>query len=62
MRTVMAFGFGALLALLAIGAWSSATTTSVNRAEASAESSRLINPHELMRNSTNLARQQYDAN
>jgi hypothetical protein len=62
MRTIMAFGFTALLALLAIGVWSDATTHSVNRAEASAESSRLINPHELMRNSTNLARQQYDAN
>jgi hypothetical protein len=48
--------------LLAVGVWSSATTHSVNRAEASAASSRLINPHELMRNSTNLLHQQYDAN
>ena len=32
MRTIMAFGFAALLSLLAIGAWSSATTHSVNRA------------------------------
>jgi hypothetical protein len=62
MRTIMAFGFTALLALLAIGVWSGATTThSVNRAEASAASSRLINPHELMSNSTNLVHQQYDA-
>jgi hypothetical protein len=51
-----------LLALLAIGVWSGATTThSVNRAEASAASSRLINPHELMSNSTDLVHQQYDA-
>ena len=35
MRTIMAFGFAALLSLLAIGAWSSATTHSANRAEAS---------------------------
>ena len=62
MRTIMAFGFTALLALLAIGVWSGATTHSANRAEASAASSRLINPHELMRNSTNLLHQQYDAN
>jgi hypothetical protein len=61
MRTIMAFGFTALLALLAIGVWSGATTHSANRAEASAASSRLINPHELMRNSANLAHQQYDA-
>ena len=61
MRTVTAFGFGALLALLAIGAWSSATTTSVNRAEASAASSGPINPLELMRNAKDLAHQQYDA-
>ena len=58
MRTIMAFGFAALLALLAIGAWSSATTHSVNRAEASAAS---INPLELMRNSKDLPHQQYDA-
>ena len=32
MRTIMAFGFTALLALLAIGVWSGATTHSVNRA------------------------------
>ena len=62
MRTIMAFGFTALLVLLAVGVWSSATTHSVNRAEASAASSRLINPHELMMNSTNLLHQQYDAN
>ena len=31
MRTIMAFGFTALLALLAIGVWSGATTHSVNR-------------------------------
>jgi hypothetical protein len=61
MRTIMAFGFTALLALLAIGVWSDATTHSVNRVEASAASSRLINPLELMRNSTELAHQQYDA-
>ena len=58
MRTIMAFGFAALLALLAIGAWSKATTHSVNRAEASATS---INPLELMRNSKDLPHQQYDA-
>ena len=62
MRTIMAFGFTALLALLAIGVWSDATTHSVNRAEASAASSMLINPLELMRNSTELTHQQYDAN
>jgi hypothetical protein len=62
MRTIMAFGFTALLALLAIGMWSGATSHPVNRAEASAPSSRLINPHELMRNSTILGHQQYDAN
>lgn len=61
MRTIMAFGFTALLALLAIGVWSGATTHSVNRAEASAASSMLINPLELMRNSTELT-PQYDAN
>ena len=61
MRTIMACGFAALLALLAIGVWSGETTHSANRAEASAASSRLINPHELMRNSTNLVHQQYDA-
>jgi hypothetical protein len=61
MRTIMALGFTALLALLAIGVWSGATTHSVNRAEASAASSRLVNPHELMRTSTNLVHQQYDA-
>ena len=49
MRTIMAFGFAALLSLLAIGAWSNATTHSVNRAEASAASSWPINPLELMR-------------
>ena len=58
MRTIMAFGFAALLSLLAIGAWSSATTHSANRAEASAAS---INPLELMRNSKDLPHQQYDA-
>jgi hypothetical protein len=58
MRTIMAFGFSALLALLAIGAWSEATTHSVTRAEASAAS---INPLELMRNSKDLPHQQYDA-
>jgi hypothetical protein len=61
MRTIMAFGFAALLSLLAIGAWSSATTHSANRAEASAASSWPINPLELMRNSKDLAHQQYDA-
>jgi hypothetical protein len=61
MRTIMAIGFAALLSLLAIGAWSSATTHSVNRAEASAVSSWPINPLELMRNSKDLAHQQYDA-
>jgi hypothetical protein len=50
-----------LLSLLAIGAWSSATTHSVNRAEASAASGWPINPLELMRNSKDLAHQQYDA-
>jgi hypothetical protein len=58
MRTIMAFGFAALLALLAIGAWSGATTHSVDRADASAAS---INPLELMRNSKDLVHQQYDA-
>jgi hypothetical protein len=58
MRTIMAFGFAALLALLAIGAWSGATTHSVDRADASAAS---INPLELMRNSKDLPHQQYDA-
>ena len=58
MRTIMAFGFAALLALLAIGAWSGATTHSVDRADASAAP---INPLELMRNSKDLAHQQYDA-
>ena len=58
MRTIMAFGFAALLALLAIGAWSGATTHSVDRADASAAS---INPFELMRNSKDLPHQQYDA-
>jgi hypothetical protein len=62
MRTIMAFGFTALLALLAIGVWSGPTTHSVIRAEASAASSRLINPLELMMNSKELAHQQYDAN
>ena len=61
MRTIIAFGFTALLALLAIGVWSGATTHSVNRAEASAASSSLINPLELMKNSKDLAHQQYDA-
>jgi hypothetical protein len=60
MRTIMAFGFAALLALLAIGTWSSATINSVNRAEASA-SSRPINPLELMTNAKDLAHQKYDA-
>jgi hypothetical protein len=54
----MAFGFAALLVLLAIGAWSGATTHSVNRADASDAP---INPLELMRNSKDLAHQQYDA-
>ena len=58
MRTIMAFGFAALLALLAIGAWSGATTHSVNRADASVAP---INPLELMRNSKDLPHQQYDA-
>jgi hypothetical protein len=58
MRTIMAFGFAALLALLAIGAWSGATTHSVDRADASDAP---INPLELMRNSKDLAHQQYDA-
>ena len=58
MRTIMAFGFAALLALLAIGAWSGATTHSVNRADASDAP---INPLALMRNSKDLAHQQYDA-
>ena len=58
MRTIMAFGFAALLALLAIGAWSGATTHSVDRADASAAS---INPLELMRNSKDLPHQQYNA-
>ena len=58
MRTIMAFGFAALLALLAFGAWSGATTHSVDRADASAAS---INPLELMRNSKDLPHQQYDA-
>jgi len=57
MRTIMAFGFAALLALLAIGTWSSATINSVNRAEASA-SSRPINPLELMTNAKDLAHQE----
>jgi hypothetical protein len=61
MRTIMAFGFAALLALLAIGAWSGATTHSVNRAEAFVASSGPVNPLELMRSSKDLERQQYDA-
>jgi len=62
MRTIMALGLTALLTLLAIGVWAGATTRSVNRAEASAASSVPINSLELMRNSTELAHQQYDAN
>ena len=58
MRTIMAFGFAVVLALLAIGAWSSATTHSVNHAETSAAP---ISPLELMKNSKNLAHEQYDA-
>ena len=61
MRTIMAFGFAALLSLLAIGAWSSAPPPAGHRAEASAVSSWPINPLELMRNSKDLAHQQYDA-
>jgi hypothetical protein len=61
MRKIMAFGFAGLLALLAIGAWSSATTQSVDHAKASAASSSPINPFELMKNAKDLAHQQYDA-
>ena len=61
MRKIRAFGFAGLLALLAIGAWSSATTHPANHAKASAASGSPINPFELMRNSKDLAHQQYDA-
>ena len=61
MRTIMAFGVAALLALLAIGAWSGATTHSVNLAEVSVASGGSINPLELMRNSRDLVHQRYDA-
>ena len=61
MRKIMAFGFAALLALLAIGAWSSATTHSANHARASAASSSPINPFALMSSSKDLPHQQYDA-
>jgi len=61
MRTIMAFGITGLLALLAIGAWAGATTHSGKRAEASAMPGAATNPLELMRNSKDLAHQQYDA-
>jgi hypothetical protein len=61
MRKIMAVGFAALLTLVAIAAWSNATTHSGNRVKASVASSGPINPFELMKTSKNLEHQQYDA-
>jgi hypothetical protein len=61
MRKIMTVGIAALLTLVAIAAWSNATTYSDSRVKASVASSGPINPLELMRTSIDLPQQQYDA-
>jgi hypothetical protein len=61
MRAIFALGIAALLTLAIIVSWATATARSTNQANAPAASGNSINPLELMKSSSNLPHQQYDA-
>ena len=60
MRKIIPFGIAAVLALVAVATWATATTHSNDRANASAAFGNPIKPFELMKRSKDLPLQQYD--
>ena len=60
MPKILAFGIAAVLALIAVATWATATTHSNDHANASAAFGSPIKPFELMKSSKDLPHQQYD--
>jgi hypothetical protein len=60
MRKIIPFGIAAVLALVAVATWATATTQSNDHANASAVFGRPIKPFELMKHSKDLPLQQFD--
>jgi hypothetical protein len=60
MRQLLVFGIAAVLAIVAVATWATATTHSNDRAKASAAFGGAINPIELMKSSKDLPHQHYD--
>ena len=60
MRKIIPFGIAAVLALVAVATWATATTHSNDHANASAAFGNPIKPFELMKDSKELPLQQYD--
>lgn len=60
MRKIIPFGIAAVLALVAVATWTTATTHSNDHANASAAFGSPIKPFELMKHSKDLPLQQYD--
>ena len=61
MRTIILFGIAAVLAIVAVATWATATTHSNDHANASVAFGNPINPFELTKSSEGLPHQQYDA-
>jgi hypothetical protein len=61
MPKIISSAIAALLAVVPILSWATATTYSNNHAKLSAASSTPLNPFEFMKNSKDLPHQQYDA-
>jgi hypothetical protein len=61
MRTIMALGTAALLALFVVVGWVTQTALSVDQATPRAASAKSVDPFELMKTSNGLQQQQYDA-
>jgi hypothetical protein len=60
MRKIISFGIAAMLALVAVATWATATTHSNHQTKASAAFGSPINPFELMKSSKELPHQHYD--
>jgi hypothetical protein len=60
MHKILTFGIAAVLAIVAVATWATATTHSNDHVKASAAFGSPINPLEFMKSSKDLPHQQYD--